>query len=244
MMACIRISTSTPRKEVPRRNEVRATKNDCEEGACENEPLQVFPRRRMRSPSKIPFSWLRWIIFLLTSLLFVLSQFYRASVAVITPNLISDLGLDSEGLSLISAAFFYAFAVMQIPLGIYLDSLGARVTMTVLSLLAVAGALIFAWGESLEALVFGRILLGVGMACNLMGTLKLITLWFGPRRLPGSGGLPDGLSCLHGMHWSYCGLLCNDFRDVEAAARRKARRSRPRKVKPISAHVRAEPQSA
>jgi nitrate/nitrite transporter NarK len=71
---------------------------------------------------------------------------------------------------------------MQLPIGIYLDRRGPRLTMTVLTLAAVAGALIFARGQSLEALVAGRALLGVGMACNLMGTLKLISLWFAPGR--------------------------------------------------------------
>ncbi len=124
----------------------------------------------------------RWVIFFITCLLFILSQFYRASVAVISPDLIADLNLDTRGLSLLSAAFFYAFAVMQIPVGLYLDTIGPRIAMTVLTLVAVAGALLFALGESLGALVAGRVLLGIGMACNLMGTLKLITLWFGPLR--------------------------------------------------------------
>ena len=124
----------------------------------------------------------RWVIFVITSSLFLLSQFYRASIAVITPDLIADLSLDAAGLSLMSSAFFYAFALTQLPIGITLDHVGPRQTMTVLSLVAVAGALIFAWADSLAMLVVGRILLGVGMACNLMGSLKLITLWFGPLR--------------------------------------------------------------
>ncbi len=124
----------------------------------------------------------RWVIFFLACFLFVLSQFYRASVAVISPELMAELALDARGLSLVSAAFFYAFAVMQIPIGLYLDSIGPRITMTVLTLVAVAGALLFALGHSLTVLVAGRALLGIGMACNLMGTLKLITLWFGPLR--------------------------------------------------------------
>ena len=124
----------------------------------------------------------RWVIFFLACFLFVLSQFYRASVAVISPDLMAELALDARGLSLVSAAFFYAFAAMQIPIGLYLDSIGPRITMTVLTLVAVAGALLFAVGDSLPALVLGRALLGIGMACNLMGTLKLITLWFGPLR--------------------------------------------------------------
>ncbi len=122
----------------------------------------------------------RWIIFFLTSSLFVLSQFYRASIAVITPDLTRDLSLDAGGLSMMSAAFFYAFALAQLPIGIYLDRIGPRITMTVLSMIGVAGALIFAWADSLTALVFGRALLGLGMACNLMGSMKLLTLWFSP----------------------------------------------------------------
>ena len=122
----------------------------------------------------------RWAIFVVTSLLFVLSQFYRASIAVITPNLMADLSLNTKGLSLMSAAFFYAFALTQIPLGIYLDRVGPRITMTCLSLIAVVGGLVFAWADSQTVLILGRILLGVGMACNLMGTFKLLTLWFGP----------------------------------------------------------------
>lgn len=124
----------------------------------------------------------RWAIFIITSLLFVLSQFYRSSIAVITPQLMSDVSIDTKGLSLMSAAFFYAFALTQIPIGIYLDRIGPRKTMTVLSLVAVIGALIFAWANSLEMLVLGRLLLGIGMACNLMGSFKLLTLWFGPLR--------------------------------------------------------------
>ena len=111
-----------------------------------------------------------------------MSQFFRSSVAVIAPDLIEELALSPNRLSLISASFFYAFALMQIPLALYLDRVGARISMTVLTLIASIGAVIFAVGESMEMLTVGRILLGIGMSCNLMGTLKLITLWFGAKR--------------------------------------------------------------
>lgn len=129
-----------------------------------------------------PDSVRRWLIFFLAGTLFLLSQFFRSSVAVIAPDLMADPGLDAQGLSSVSAAFFYAFALMQIPVGLFLDNLGPRMTMTGLSLVAALGALVFAWGDSFGWLVLGRACLGIGMACNLMGTLKLLTLWFGPRR--------------------------------------------------------------
>jgi sugar phosphate permease len=129
----------------------------------------------------MPDSVKRWLIFILACLMFLLSQFYRASVAVISPALIQELAIDTRQLSLISAAFFYAFAIMQIPISMYLDGIGPRISMSALSMVAVIGAIVFALGSSVPTLVFGRILMGVGMACNLMGTLKIITLWFDPR---------------------------------------------------------------
>jgi sugar phosphate permease len=122
----------------------------------------------------------RWAIFLITSSNFFLSQFYRATNAVIADQLLLDLSLDTQGLGTLSAAFFYAFAVTQIPISMLLDRIGPRFMMTGLSLLGIAGALIFAGADSFGMGLLGRILLGIGMACNLMGTLKLLTAWFKP----------------------------------------------------------------
>ena len=113
----------------------------------------------------------RWMIFALASCLFLLSQFYRSSIAVITPELTADTRINTGELSLISAGFFYAFALAQIPIGIYLDRFGARITMTILTMVAALGALVFAWADSFSGLMAGRLLLGIGMACNLMGPL-------------------------------------------------------------------------
>lgn len=103
-------------------------------------------------------------------------------MAVITPQLIAELSLNTQEVSLMSAAFFYAFAAMQIPIAVYLDHIGPRITMVVLNLVAVAGAVTFATAASYQWLTVGRALMGIGMACNLMGTLKLTAEWFSPRK--------------------------------------------------------------
>jgi len=141
----------------------------------------------------------RWIIFIITSSLFLISQFYRASNAVIAPLLVRDLAINTEELGLMSASFFYAFALTQIPLGILLDRIGPRLSMTVLSLIGVLGAVIFAWAGSLSAGVAGRMLLGIGMACNLMGTLKLLTIWFGPATFATLSGIVLSIGTLGNM---------------------------------------------
>ena len=48
---------------------------------------------------------------------YVLSQFYRAFLAVLTPDLGRDLGATAGDLAWASGLWFLAFAAMQIPVG-------------------------------------------------------------------------------------------------------------------------------
>lgn len=130
-----------------------------------------------------------WAVFLLASASFFLSQFYRSTNAVIAPQLLGDLSLNTEDLGLLSAAFFYAFGLAQIPITVFLDRFGARRMMSGFSIVGVLGAFVFSWADCLAVGILGRALLGVGMACNLMGTLKLLTLWFDPLRFATLSGI-------------------------------------------------------
>lgn len=140
-----------------------------------------------------------WVVFALSSSNFFLSQFFRSTNAVIAPQLITDLRLDTEDLGLLSAAFFYAFGLAQIPITLFLDRLGARAMMTGFSLVGIAGAFVFSSADSLATGILGRALLGVGMACNLMGTLKLLTLWFDPLRFATLSGIVLAVGTLGNM---------------------------------------------
>jgi len=122
----------------------------------------------------------RWFIVGICSLLFLVSMFYRVSNAVISPQLIDEFGLSSDELGLLTASFFYAFAFFQIPVGLLLDRFGARTIMTTFSVMGGIGAMVFARSTGINGLICGRILLGIGMSCNLMGSLKLFTEWFRP----------------------------------------------------------------
>ncbi len=141
----------------------------------------------------------RWLIFIVAASLFFLSQFYRASNAVIAPLLLQDLSLDTEGLGLMSAAFFYAFAFTQIPISLLLDKIGARSIMTTLTVTGVLGAILFSWADGLVMALVGRVLMGAGMACNLMGTLKLLTRWFAPPSFATLSGVIFAIGTLGNM---------------------------------------------
>jgi len=98
----------------------------------------------------------RWAIFAIASGNFFLSQFYRVSNAVISPQLLRDLSLDTAGLGLLSASFFYGFAITQIPISIFLDRIGPRRMMAALSLIGIIGALIFSWADTLGLGIVGN----------------------------------------------------------------------------------------
>jgi MFS family permease len=118
------------------------------------------------------------LTFSVLSALYTLSMFHRVSNAVIAPNLIRDLGLDAETLGILGGAFFYSFALLQIPMGPMLDRVGPRIIITSSALIGAIGALLFAIGNSYPEALLGRILIGVGMASILMGSLKVFTLQF------------------------------------------------------------------
>jgi len=76
------------------------------------------------------------------SLLFFLSQFYRATSAVIASELMRDLSLTAEDLGFLSSIFFYAFALIQIPMGASMDIFGAKRLILFLSSVGIVGAIV------------------------------------------------------------------------------------------------------
>ena len=119
-----------------------------------------------------------YFIFSILSALFVLSLFFRATNAVLAPNLIQDLGLNAETFGILGGAYFYSFALLQIPMGPMLDRIGPRIVLTIFPLIGALGAFLFALGESFTSALLGRILIGAGMASVLMGSFKVFTLRF------------------------------------------------------------------
>lgn len=70
---------------------------------------------------------------------YVLSQFYRAFLPVLTPILSVDIGATPDDLARASGLWFVVFAAMQIPVGAALDRFGPRWTSAVLFIIGGAG---------------------------------------------------------------------------------------------------------
>ena len=70
---------------------------------------------------------------------YVLSQFYRSFMAVLTPVLTTELGMTKVDLSVASGAWFATFALAQFAVGVSLDRFGPRRTASIV-LAVFAGA--------------------------------------------------------------------------------------------------------
>lgn len=130
--------------------------------------------------------------FLALLLAYVLSQFYRAFLAVVTADLSRDLGLSAGDLGLVSSAWFAAFAVGQVPVGLALDRYGPRRTVAGGMLFAVVGAALLALATGFVSAVAAMALVGLGCAPVLMGSMYLIGRTEPPERFATLGALLIG----------------------------------------------------
>ncbi|MFK8081267.1 MAG: MFS transporter [Granulosicoccus sp.] len=113
------------------------------------------------------------------ALAYVLSQFYRSFLAVLTPQLTQELAADKGDLSLASGVWFISFALMQFVVGIGLDRYGPRRTAAfIFGAGATSGALLFATAQSPVAIVIAMFLFGIGCSPVLMASLFIIAQRF------------------------------------------------------------------
>ncbi|GAB4355678.1 MAG: MFS transporter [Gammaproteobacteria bacterium] len=120
---------------------------------------------------------------------YFLSYLYRVVNAVISPDLVNDVGLSPADLGLLTSAYFLTFAAFQLPLGVLLDRFGSRRIEGALLLFAALGAVVFAMSDSVAALVVGRGLIGFGVSACLMAAFKAFVDWLPPQRLPLANGI-------------------------------------------------------
>lgn len=116
-------------------------------------------------------------------LAYVLSQFYRSFLAVLTPALTAELGATKAELSLASGAWFIAFALAQFVVGVSLDRFGPRRTASLLlGFCGGGGALLFSIATAPWMITAAMALIGAGCAPVLMAPLFIFAHTYPPAR--------------------------------------------------------------
>lgn len=128
---------------------------------------------------------------------YVLSQFYRAFMAVLTPQLGTDVGAGPEDLAISSGLWFLVFALMQIPIGWALDTIGPRRTVAwLLGLAGGGGAAVFAIASEPWHLHLAMGLIGAGCAPVLMASFYTFGRIYSPAIFATLGGALIGVGTL------------------------------------------------
>ncbi len=159
-----------------------------------NSPVPPEPATRSYAPG-----WLSWSVWMVAASFYLAGFYLRVSPAVITAELMRDFSITAGQLGGLSAAFFYAYVLMQVPTGVLVDSWGARKLLITGALGAALGAVLFGVADNLAVATVGRALMGGATAVAWIITLKLASHWFPQRRfamLTGLGLLVGNIGAL------------------------------------------------
>jgi len=141
-----------------------------------------------KEPARLSGVAVFFYVFLPFALGHYLSSLLRSVNAVLAPSLVGALALTPGQLGLLTSAFFFAFALVQLPVGIALDRYGPRKVQPVLMIVAALGALMFAHGASFMHLLVARAVIGFGLGGCFMSAVKAVSMWIAPTRLPSVHG--------------------------------------------------------
>lgn len=161
---------------------------------------------RKSSYGPVGLAWLMWGF---VAVLYSIGYFQRMAPAVLADDLMRDFQLDGVLLGNLSAAYFYAYALMQIPTGLLVDQIGARRLASIACTTTAAGILLFSFGPSLWFVYIGRFLIGASVAVAWVTCMKLAGHWFPANRfasvtgiallLGNVGGIAAGVPLAHAV---------------------------------------------
>jgi MFS family permease len=146
------------------------------------------PQAKLRRPTTLPLPTMIATVLLPFAAGYYLSYVFRTISAVIASTLATEFKLGPAELGFMTLVYFLAFVAVQLPAGVALDRYGPRRVQSTLLLVAAVGSLIFAFAECVAGLMFGRALIGLGVATALMAGLKAIVLWVPPERVALANG--------------------------------------------------------
>jgi MFS family permease len=131
----------------------------------------------------------RWFIIALLTISALINYLDRATLSIALPKISIDLSLGPAAKGLLLSAFFWSYALMQVPMGWFADRYNVYwLYAGSFALWSLACGLTGIAGSLAMAILF-RIILGVGEAIYLPGCMRLITQLFAPQ----DRGLPSGL---------------------------------------------------
>ncbi len=150
------------------------------------------------------YSFFRALSIYIVAVLFLFFEMgVQVSPSVMAFDLMESFHLDAAGLGIIAGVYFYSYSLMQLPVGLMFDRLGARAIIPLAILGCAVGAYFFGNTETAFWAAVGRFLMGLGSAFAFTGVLVVAALWFRPHRFALLVGLAQLFAALGAMGGAY-----------------------------------------
>lgn len=153
----------------------------------------------------------KWTIFAVLAFIYFFVYFHRTSPAVMADEIMKEFLVSALAVGILSSAYFYPYAVLQIPVGVLSDTKGAKWTVMFFTLIAFFGVLAFASSTSYEMTVFSRFLIGIGVAGVYVPTIKIISVWFKQNEFATATGILFAIGNLGAILSAYPLALAIEF---------------------------------
>ncbi|MBG79485.1 MAG: hypothetical protein CMJ39_02100 [Phycisphaerae bacterium] len=137
-----------------------------------------------------------WVAWSMPALFFLYEFLIRVAPGVIEGDLQKDFNATPGDIGLNMSLYYYAYAPMQLVVGVLLDRMGGRRPLAIASLVCGGGCVLFAAASSVEGLGYGRFLMGFGSAFAYVGTVYVASIWFPGRRIALLSGVTAALGML------------------------------------------------
>ncbi len=121
---------------------------------------------------------LKWILWSLAAIFYFYEFILRVSPSVMIPELMMSFGITASSVGILSAFYLYAYAPMQLPVGILMDRFGVRTILSLASIVCGLGALLFAFAQNLAVASAGRALIGASSAFAFIAMVYVTSHWF------------------------------------------------------------------
>lgn len=136
----------------------------------------------MNQNTKFSATYYPWIVFLLSAGFLFYKYAIEVSPSIMSNELMREFHIHGAQLGNLASFYFYAYLLMQIPVGLMIDKFGPRRLTTGAILICAGGIVTLSHAENFYLACAGRFITGMGATFAVISCLKLIAVWFKPSK--------------------------------------------------------------